>query len=547
LIKNIFPFLVSFLLVSSLANCSRKLLITGDPCGRKPSTEREFRAAWVATVANVNWPSTKGLPVEEQKKEIVKLLNILHDNNFNTVILQVRSNCDAMYASNLEPWSYYLTGEQGKAPDPYYDPLEYWIEQAHYRGIEIHAWLNPYRAHHPSGGNITEASIVKTRPDLVVKLETGYWWLDPSKQGTQDHSYNVVMDIINRYDVDGIHFDDYFYPYPSYNNYKDFPDDENWQLYLQSGGKLSRGNWRRENVNRFIKRVYSGIKKEKPSVKFGLSPFGFWKPHNPPSITVGFDQHNELYADAKLWLNKGWIDYYSPQLYWPINREELSFPVLLNWWKGENKKDKHLWPGMNIGNKDVDKAIDETINQIMITRGMLSEAPGAVHWSIGSLVSSPELAKAISEGPYKKQALAPSFPWLDKNPPEKPNVTYNLQKDSLLVSWNHKNVDDIAHWVVYYKHKSYWSYTIHGNTAQSEKIPGFKINFSYLSKSDELTTKKMNEVIDVLNTIAVSSVDKFGNESAIIEIPISASSFENEPTLANVLKWYTLQRKPIKN
>jgi len=295
-----------------LTECvSTQPLLTGDPSGRTPSAEREFRAAWVATVANINWPSRPGLSPDQQKKEALALLDVLHDHHFNAVILQVRPQCDALYQSSLEPWSYFLTGVQGEAPEPMYDPLLFWIEEAHKRGIELHAWLNPYRAHHTTGGEVTGYSIVKTKPELVVQLENGLWWLDPGLKGTQDHSFNVVMDIVKRYDVDGIHFDDYFYPYPSYNNNKDFPDNKSWNQYKINGGKLSRGDWRRENVNTFIKRLYGAIKDEKPHVKFGLSPFGIWRPNNPLAIE-GFDQYNQLYADAKLWLNEGWIDYMTP-------------------------------------------------------------------------------------------------------------------------------------------------------------------------------------------------------------------------------------------
>ena len=355
-----------------------------------------------------------GLSVAEQREEAIRLLELLRENNFNAVIFQVRPQCDALYLSELEPWSYYLTGEQGIAPDPYYDPLELWIEEAHKRGLELHAWLNPYRAHHVSGGPLTESSIVKRKPELAVFLERGYWWLDPSLKATQDHSYQVVMDLVRRYDLDGIHFDDYFYPYPDYNNFKDFPDDSSWNKYLQSGGKLSRGDWRRKSVDDFIERVYKGIKAEKPYVKFGLSPFGIWRPNNPPSIS-GFDQYEVLYADARKWLNEGWVDYYSPQLYWPISRINLSYPVLLGWWSGENKKDRHLWPGISTGSLRGEEGINEAIDQIMVTRGMVPDSPGVVHWSIGSMVSNPMLAEALAEGPYREPALVPSSPWLSNN------------------------------------------------------------------------------------------------------------------------------------
>ncbi|MFA5806505.1 MAG: family 10 glycosylhydrolase, partial [Melioribacteraceae bacterium] len=293
-----------------------------------PKVEREFRGAWIATVANINWPNRKDLTTEEQKKEAISILDKLKNNHFNAVIFQARPQCDALYKSDIEPWSYYLTGNQGKAPDPFYDPLEFWIDEAHKRGMELHVWLNPYRAHHIEGGEVTEFSIVKKHPDWVVKLKSGYWWLDPSKKEVQDHSYSVVMDITKRYDIDGIHFDDYFYPYPSYNNDEDFPDEESWKNYLNNGGDLSKADWRRENINVFIQRVYKGIKEIKPNVKFGLSPFGIWRPQHPESIE-GFDQYDKLYADAKLWINEGWVDYWAPQLYWKINTIPQSFPILL--------------------------------------------------------------------------------------------------------------------------------------------------------------------------------------------------------------------------
>jgi uncharacterized lipoprotein YddW (UPF0748 family) len=186
---------------------------------------REFRAAWVASVANINWPSKPGLSTEEQQIEAISILNYLQENKFNAVILQVRPQADALYASVIEPWSYFLTGEQDKAPEPFYDPLSFWIEEAHKRGLELHAWMNPYRAHHSSGKEISSKSIVRTNPETVYWLKEGYWWMDPALQFTQDHTSKVVMDVVKRYDVDGIHFDDYFYPYPSYNGNDDFPDD----------------------------------------------------------------------------------------------------------------------------------------------------------------------------------------------------------------------------------------------------------------------------------------------------------------------------------
>ena len=530
-----------------IAGCAtQKKAVTGDPSGRTPGAEREFRAAWVATVANINWPSKPGLSAEEQKSEAIALLDMLHKNNFNAVVFQVRPHCDAMYKSDLEPWSFYLTGEEGKAPEPYYDPLKFWIDEAHARGIELHAWLNPYRAHHPAAGPLSDISFAKKHPDLVLKLGVeNYWWMDPALKGTQDHSYNVVMDLVRRYDLDGIHFDDYFYPYPDYNNFKDFPDDASWQAYQASGGKLSRSDWRREAVNTFIERIYKGIKAEKPWVKFGLSPFGIWQPYNPPAIGSGFNQHETLYADAKLWLNKGWIDYYSPQLYWPINQISQSFPVLLGWWKDQNLKGRHLWPGISIGLSPASRAIDETVNQIMVTRGILPASPGVIHWSIGPLVSSPELVKAVADGPYRRPALVPPMPWLDRKAPAPPAVTKKAESDTLKISWTHPDPSDVGRWVVYYRYGSQWNQKILAGTANEDALPAFTLNRSLLGRIPRERVTKAEQALLKLDSIAVSAVDRFGNESIISRMTVNEFTFSDAPAIEKmVAEFYDGLKKP---
>jgi uncharacterized lipoprotein YddW (UPF0748 family) len=431
-----------------------------------PQALREFRAAWVATVANINWPSKPGLSTEVQQKEAIALLDFLQQNNMNAVVFQVRPQADALYKSDLEPWSYYLTGTQGQAPSPYYDPLEFWVNAAHERGIELHVWLNPYRAHHKDGGPISDKSIVKTKPQLAKFLKEGYWWLDPAAQGTQDHSYAVAMDIVKRYDIDGLHFDDYFYPYPSYNLGEDFPDKDTWDAYVKSGGKLSRGDWRRDAVNKFIERLYIGIKAEKPHVKFGLSPFGIWRPGHP-ALVEGFDQYEQLYADAKLWLNKGWIDYFTPQLYWPINRLNQSFPVLLGWWEGENTMKRHMWPGISIGSDTSPVTSREVTNQIMISRGMLPNSMGIVHWSIGQLIRNPGLMSTLRNGPYKQQALVPASPWLGNKAPDAPNTKAILSDSMVVVTWKEPRAKDVTQWVVYQRYGKKWHYHILTGVEQS--------------------------------------------------------------------------------
>lgn len=486
-------FLLLFLLVCFYSCSTSKFSVCTDapPQFKAP---REFRAAWVATVANIDWPSKRGLTTEQQKTEALALLDFLQQHNFNAVILQVRPAADALYESRLEPWSYYLTGQQGQAPSPYYDPLQFWIEEAHKRGLELHAWLNPYRSHHKSGGEVTEHSLVKKRPELSVFLKDGYWWFDPALKGTQEHSTAVVMDIVKRYDVDGIHFDDYFYPYRDYNKGDDFPDDASWAAYQQSGGKLSRGDWRRDAVNGFIENLYKKIKAEKPLVKFGLSPFGIWRPGYPQSVT-GFDQYEQLYADAKLWLNKGWIDYFTPQLYWPINRMGQSFPVLLGWWKGENTMNRHLWPGMNVGRDTSARNVNEVMSQIMITRGILPESMGAVHWNISAVYKNANMAKALLDGPYKKPALVPATPWLSQKQPAAPDFTTVQNGDEYKIRWTHPDAGAVFKLVVYLKGKAFQDYHI------------FNGNQKELSVSIPAAQKDAE--------LGLSVVNRNGNESAV--------------------------------
>lgn len=497
------------LIIASLyffSSCtSQKSLINNPVEIKTPKPMKEFRAAWVATVGNINWPSKPGLSTEQQQQEAIVLLDFLQQHNFNAVILQVRPQADALYKSDIEPWSYYLTGEQGKAPDPYYDPLEFWIEAAHDRGLELHVWLNPYRAQHPDGGKIiSDRSIIKTNPELVLNLKQGYWWMDPSLKAVQDRTTNVVMDLVNRYDIDGVHFDDYFYPYPEYNKMEDFPDSTSWSAYQNSGGKLSRADWRRKSVNDLIERIYKEMKAVKPYVKFGISPFGLWRPGYPESACC-FDQYNTLYADAKLWLNKGWIDYFTPQLYWQIKRVPLSFPVLLGWWEKENTKHRHLWPGISVGRDTSGRTVDETIDQIMISRGMLPESKGIVHWSISSVIRNTNLANALLTGPYKEGALVPASPWIDKKAPGSPSVTIAKQQDSLQINWTHNNEADVFRWVVYYRYNNIWSYKIVNRKDRRMEI-------KMVSGTDSAPVN--------LKSIGVTAVDRTGNESKFVEVEI---------------------------
>lgn len=461
-----------------------------------PQVPREFRAAWIATVANINWPSKNNLSTEQQKAEAIRLLDMLKENNFNAVIFQVRPSADALYNSPYEPWSYFLTGQIGKAPSPYYDPLEFWVEEAHKRGLELHVWLNPYRAHHSNGGSVTSESMVRKAADHVVRLRNGMYWFDPSSQKTQDHAAAVVHDIVKRYDIDGVHFDDYFYPYATYNGGADFPDDATWNAYRQSGGKLSRADFRRDNVNKFIKRVYTEIKAEKPHVKFGLSPFGIWKPGHPAGVT-GSSQYDELYADAKLWLNEGWIDYFTPQLYWPIDPPRQSFTSLLKWWQSENTHNRHLWPGLNTVEVRSPNRVEEIKRQIEVTRQVVPNSVGAVHWSIAGLTKNPSMLKALHEGPYSQRALVPASPWLSANPILKPTLMLTKQPSSIFAKWLHKQPEQVFKWVAYARYGDTWSVEI-------LDAPQTEISFPKSKNGQKL------------NAIAVKPIDRLGNEGDYI-------------------------------
>ena len=355
---------------------------------------------WIASVSNIDWPSKKGLSSEQQQRELLAMLDKAAELKFNAVIFQVRPMCDALYASQIEPWSEYLTGTLGKPPSPLYDPLQFAVREAHARGLELHAWFNPYRARHPSATSaISDDHIIKRRPDLAKRYGTHYW-LNPTNREVQDLSLRVILDVVHRYDIDGVHIDDYFYPYPEKGTDGQvipFPDDDTWAAYQKEGGTLSRDDWRRDAVNHFIERMYRDVKKAKPWVKVGISPFGIWRPGNPTGI-AGFDAYTQLYADSRLWLREGWCDYLAPQLYWPIKQEKQSFTRLLGWWSDENVKNRQLWPGLftnRVTGKSNGWPADEILEQIKLTRAEAvrpgspqAGATGHIHFSMHALIEN---------------------------------------------------------------------------------------------------------------------------------------------------------------
>lgn len=467
-----------------------------------PEIEREFRAVWIATVDNIDFPSRKGLSADAQKAELVAALELAKRLRLNAVIFQVRPMTDAVYRSELEPWSEFLTGEMGKPQD--FDPLEFLVAEAHKRGILVHAWFNPYRAFHTAAKTISAKHVSKTQPGIVRQYGR-YMWLDPTEPRAHEHSINVIKDVVRRYDIDGVHFDDYFYPYAEKDatgNRIEFPDEKNWQEYLRTAQNFSteklrripleRDDWRRANVNEFIEAVGREIKKIKPDVVYGISPFGIWQPM-PDKGIEGFNAYAELYADARKWLQDGTVDYLAPQLYWETNRNGQSFPVLLEWWKSQNTKDRHIWPGIasyRIGSTPTFTA-GEIASQIERTR-TADLTRGSIHFSLKSLRRDlGGIQRMLSETVYKRDALTPRFSWIKTKPPKSPKAKITRTSVIVRATWTERGSRNAFWFVVYVKDKDGWGYSI---------LPASERSISLSAE------RKIEKII-------VRSVDRLGRES----------------------------------
>ncbi len=345
---------------------------------------QEFRGAWVATVYNLDWPSKAGLPEAVQKAQLRAILDRAQQLKLNAILFQVRPVSDALYASKYEPWSVYLTGKQGG--DPGYDPLAFAIAEAHVRGIELHAWFNPFRAATKSTAPNAPNHVTRTHPEWIRRY-AGLSYIDPGEPAARRYVLEVMLDVVKRYDIDGLHIDDYFYPYPAGG--ATFPDDASWQRHGASTG-MSRADWRRDNVNRFVEAMYRGVKGVKPSVRVGISPFGIWRPGVPATTEAQLDAFNHLFADSRHWLAEGWCDYLAPQLYWSIEPAKQSFPVLLNWWRQQSRAGKPIWPGIATERVGAKRPAGEMARQIQLTRqGDLSNnAPGHIHWNMNALMKN---------------------------------------------------------------------------------------------------------------------------------------------------------------
>jgi uncharacterized lipoprotein YddW (UPF0748 family) len=412
-------------LIIAVVACSA--LTTFAPA-QTPSIDREFRAIWLTTVGNTDWPSRPGLSTWDQQRELLTILDRAVALKLNAVILQVRPGADAFFASTLEPWSVYLTGRQGRAPDPPWDPLAFAVEQAHKRGLELHAWFNPYRAAYTRDTLNARTHITQTNPSLV-RTYGHFVWMDPGDPEVRRRSVRAIVDVAKRYDIDGVHIDDYFYPYPendSSGKKIEFPDSATYARYLASGGKLAKDDWRRSNVDKLVEELYKGVHAVKPIVRVGVSPFGIWRPGNPSTIK-GFDAYDQIYADSKKWLQNGWLDYLAPQLYWPIARPDQSFPVLYDWWLSVNTKHRHIWPGLatyRVAESSQRRIPSQEIVDEIDTTRVRGGDLGHIHFNTSVLMKNPDSLDEKLSSRYTRPALVPASPWLDAKAPGRPTLSF---------------------------------------------------------------------------------------------------------------------------
>ncbi len=466
--------------------------------------KREFRAAWIATVTNIDWPASPTASVETQKKQLTELLDVIKEANLNAVFFQVRPECDALYKSNIEPWSYWLTGAQGVAPAGDFDPLKFAIEESHKRGLELHAWLNPYRARH-SGGSYTRSSnhVSNTHPEWILKFGNLYI-LDPGNPKVREYNLSVVVDIVRRYDVDGIHFDDYFYPYP--------PDQITSQdaatFASYNRGMTDVNNWRRDNVNIQMKAIKDSIDKINPRVKFGISPFGIWKNGVPSGIT-GMDAYSAIYADPIAWLKQKSIDYLIPQLYWRIGGSQ-DYNKLMPWWADSTKKyGLHFYTG-NIFT-GTSYSTSELPNQLKANRNY-SKTDGIVLFSAKHIPSNTlNFRDSLKNKYFNTPALVPGMNWKDQI---KPNAPSNLKWDKLAnargegLIWSSPSKasdGDFASMYVVYKFSS--------STVQSSDLENS--NNIYNIVGTNYSVLKPSENISGTMYFGVTSLDKNYNESEL--------------------------------
>ncbi len=438
-----FLFLVFFVLTSSVIAQSKY----------------EFRGVWIATVDNIDFPSSKTLSTEAQKAEFISLLDMHKRNGMNAIVMQIRPAADAFYPSEYEPWSEWLTGKQGIPPFPYYDPLKFMITETHKRGMEFHAWMNPYRATLNIGkSSISPTHITRLHPEWFIDYG-GKRYFDPGNKEAQKFVENVVKDVVSRYDVDAIHFDDYFYPYRIAG--KEFGD---WKSFQKYGKGMTKDEWRRSNVDSIIVMLSRIVKQENPYCKFGISPFGVWrnidKDPEGSKTRAGQTNYDDLYADILLWLRNGWIDYVVPQLYWEFGHKLVGFEILSEWW-AHHAYGRQMYIGQGVYRSKEPKSYawhnkNELPNQIKRLREF-SEIQGSVYFSSKTFSSNPNgWSDSLRNNYYKYPAIAPPMAWIDSVKPEPLVLSYDSSKptfytNSIDLYFRQNEVNDMINRYVIYQ------------------------------------------------------------------------------------------------
>ena len=421
--------------------------------------KNEMRGIWVATVNNIDWPSKPGLSSDDQKMELLELLDLTKQYNLNTVIFQVRPAADAFYLSSIEPWAQWLNGEQGKPPDPIYDPLEFAISECRKRGLDIHAWVNPYRA-------VTDTALITTR-DHITQIHPEWFltygrtvYFDPGLPPTRDYVAGVVSDLVRRYDIDAVHMDDYFYPYRIAN--VSFPDDSSFARYSNGYTPEQRDDWRRENVDIIIKQISDSIKTIKPWVEFGISPFGVWRNSDKDpagsETKAGQTNYDDLFADILKWQKKGWIDYIVPQIYWHIGFKVADYKILSEWWS-HNSYGCRLYIGQapyRINRKATARewhSSKEILRQLDLNR-TYPGVSGTMFFSGKVLRANPlRLKQRLLKGVFEYPALPPENNRIVRIMPQQPfNPCLTVRDDSIDLSWG--KGENTKKFVIYKLHKN---------------------------------------------------------------------------------------------